>query len=61
MAAIRTVEELERIYGAWGAVGEASKVKVADHHPPLPPVHRRGAIRCPGHIRSGGAGLLSPR
>lgn len=31
MAVIRTVEALERVYGEWGAVGEASIAKVADH------------------------------
>ncbi|KQP40643.1 pyridoxamine 5'-phosphate oxidase [Methylobacterium sp. Leaf104] len=31
MAAVVTIEELERIYGAFGAVGESSTAKVADH------------------------------
>ena len=35
MAVIGTIEELERIYGALGAVGEASTAKVADHITPL--------------------------
>jgi PPOX class probable FMN-dependent enzyme len=34
MAAVRTIEELERIYGEWGAVGEGSTAKVADHITP---------------------------
>ena len=34
MSVIRTVEALERIYGAFGAVGEASTAKVADHVTP---------------------------
>lgn len=35
MATIRTMAELERIYGALGDVGEASTAKVADHVTPL--------------------------
>lgn len=31
MAVVRTVEDLERIYGDLGSVGEASTAKVADH------------------------------
>ncbi|WP_314214213.1 pyridoxamine 5'-phosphate oxidase family protein [Roseomonas mucosa] len=38
MAAIATIEELERIYGEFGAVGEASTAKVADH---ITPQYRR--------------------
>lgn len=38
MALVRTVEDLERIYGEWGAVGEASTAKVADH---ITPQYRR--------------------
>lgn len=38
MAVIRTVDELERIYGEWGASGEASTIKVADH---VTPQYRR--------------------
>ena len=34
MAAVRTIAELERIYGDFGAVGEASTAKVADHITP---------------------------
>ena len=34
MAAVETIEKLERIYGALGAVGEASTTKVADHITP---------------------------
>jgi len=38
MAVIRTIEELETIYGALEAVGEASTAKVADH---VTPEYRR--------------------
>ncbi|MGU3359097.1 pyridoxamine 5'-phosphate oxidase family protein [Methylobacterium sp. M6A4_1b] len=38
MAAVATIEELERLYGAFGAVGEASTAKVADH---ITPDYRR--------------------
>ena len=38
MAAVRTIAELERIYGDFGAVGEASTAKVADH---ITPHYRR--------------------
>jgi uncharacterized protein len=34
MAILDTVAELERVYGEFGAVGEASTVKVADHITP---------------------------
>lgn len=34
MAAVETIEALERIYGDLGAVGEASTTKVADHITP---------------------------
>ena len=38
MAAVETIETLERIYGGLGAVGEASTTKVADH---ITPDYRR--------------------
>lgn len=38
MAILKTVAELERVYGAFGAVGEASTAKVADH---ITPHYRR--------------------
>ena len=38
MATVETVEDLERIYGAFDAIGEASTVKVADH---ITPQYRR--------------------
>ncbi len=38
MLAIRTIEELERIYGELDAVGEASTAKIADH---ITPQYRR--------------------
>ncbi len=38
MAILETVAELERVYGAFGAVGEASTAKVADH---ITPHYRR--------------------
>ena len=38
MAAVETIEALERIYGDLGAVGEASTTKVADH---ITPHYRR--------------------
>ncbi|MHC1999218.1 pyridoxamine 5'-phosphate oxidase family protein [Methylobacterium sp. CM6241] len=38
MAVVETVAGLERIYGEWGAIGEASTAKVADH---ITPHYRR--------------------
>lgn len=61
MAAVRTVAELERIYGALGAVGEASTAKVADH---ITPHYRRFIEAAPflALATSGPEGLdCSPR
>ncbi len=61
MAAIRTVEELERIYGPLGAVGESSTAKVADH---VTPQYRRFIEAAPflALATSGPEGLdCSPR
>lgn len=61
MAVVRTVEELERIYGEWGAVGEASTAKVADH---ITPQYRRFIDAAPfvALATSGPEGLdCSPR
>jgi PPOX class probable FMN-dependent enzyme len=61
MAAVRTVAELERIYGAFGAVGEASTAKVADH---ITPHYRRFIEAAPflALATSGPEGLdCSPR
>lgn len=38
MAVVETIADLERIYGDWGAVGEASTAKVAHH---ITPRYRR--------------------
>ena len=61
MAAITTLEELERIYGGAGAVGEASTAKVADH---VTPDYRRFIEAAPflALATSGPEGLdCSPR
>ncbi|WP_407520806.1 pyridoxamine 5'-phosphate oxidase family protein [Methylobacterium oryzisoli] len=61
MAIVRTAEELERIYGAFGAVGEASTAKVADH---ITPHYRRFIEAAPflALATSGPEGLdCSPR
>ena len=61
MAAVRTVEDLERIYGEWRAVGEASTAKVADH---ITPHYRRFIEAAPfaALATSGPEGLdCSPR
>lgn len=61
MAAVRTTAELERIYGAFGAVAEASTTKVADHVTP----HYRRLIEASPFLAlatSGPGGLdCSPR
>ena len=50
---ITTIAELEAIYGEFGAVGEASTAKVADHvTPALPPLSRGRALRRLGDRRS---------
>ena len=61
MAAVRTIAELERIYGDFGAVGEASTAKVADH---ITPHYRRFIEAAPflALATSGPGGLdCSPR
>lgn len=61
MAAVRTMAELERIYGDFGAVGEASTAKVADH---ITPHYRRFIEAAPflALATSGPGGLdCSPR
>lgn len=61
MAAVRTIAELERIYGDCGAVGEASTAKVADH---ITPHYRRFIEAAPflALATSGPGGLdCSPR
>ncbi|MFJ7440791.1 pyridoxamine 5'-phosphate oxidase family protein [Methylorubrum thiocyanatum] len=61
MAAVRTIVELERIYGDFGAVGEASTAKVADH---ITPHYRRFIEAAPflALATSGPGGLdCSPR
>ncbi|MGN7126165.1 pyridoxamine 5'-phosphate oxidase family protein [Methylorubrum thiocyanatum] len=61
MAAVRTIAELERIYGDFGAVGEASTAKVADH---ITPHYRRFIKAAPflALATSGPGGLdCSPR
>jgi PPOX class probable FMN-dependent enzyme len=61
MATIGTVEDLERIYGAFGAIGEASTAKVADH---ITPHYRRFIEAAPfvALATSGPEGLdCSPR
>ncbi|SEO75165.1 hypothetical protein SAMN04487843_103349 [Methylobacterium sp. ap11] len=44
MAILRSVDELERIYGEFGAVGEASTAKVTDH---VTPHYRRFIAAAP--------------
>ncbi|MGW5957349.1 pyridoxamine 5'-phosphate oxidase family protein [Methylorubrum thiocyanatum] len=61
MAAVRTIAELERIYGDFGAVGEVSTAKVADH---ITPHYRRFIEAAPflALATSGPGGLdCSPR
>ena len=61
MTAVRTIEDLERIYGPLGAVGEASTAKVADH---VTPQYRRFIDAAPfvALATSGPEGLdCSPR
>ncbi len=61
MAAVRTIAELERVYGDFGAVGEASTAKVADH---ITPHYRRFIEAAPflALATSGPGGLdCSPR
>ena len=61
MAAVRTIAELERIYGDFGAVGEASTAKIADH---ITPHYRRFIEAAPflALATSGPGGLdCSPR
>ncbi|CAO4150308.1 Pyridoxamine 5'-phosphate oxidase N-terminal domain-containing protein [Methylorubrum thiocyanatum] len=61
MAAVRTIAELERIYGDFGAIGEASTAKVADH---ITPHYRRFIEAAPflALATSGPGGLdCSPR
>lgn len=61
MAAFRTIAELERVYGDFGAIGEASTAKVADH---ITPHYRRFIEAAPflALATSGPGGLdCSPR